>query len=115
MSDFLEDFGDMLADEIRVRKRLGMTDAHGTASFGAPVPLRARVQRKLMRIRDASGNEVVSGTQIYTEPTPALSPADLVLVTGDVDPLGAQKERRPLRVDPVSDEAAAHHQVVYLN
>lgn len=61
-------FEHLLTDEITVSKYLGRTpgDAFGTPLFGAKTKLRAAVSDAYLKVRDSSGSERVSSTQIVT-------------------------------------------------
>lgn len=65
---FLEDFGDLLNDTVVYRPVTGR-DEFGKPTFGAPVSYQTRVVESIRRVTSRiTGDDAISGTQIWIEP-----------------------------------------------
>lgn len=99
-----------MMDETIVRTPFSGKDAWNNPSFGTAVSYTARVQQKVVVLRNADGREVTSATQCYVATTDVFDERDLITL-----PSGYLPQQPPIiHVKPVHDEQGGHHTVVFL-
>lgn len=96
---------------INVAASTGVSGA-GDPTYGAATPLDVRLEKKRRIVVDASGDEVTSGTTIYTDT--AIDMHDRIWFPGD-SPSDPTLARLPLAVDKHPDEdGTVHHYEVFV-
>ena len=103
------DFLDFMPDTVTIEPFSSM-DGYGKATYGAAVSVRCRVEQGAKNVKDFSGQEAVSMTQLYLSRTSAVGLKDRITLPAGSVPL------RPPIINSVlvKDEAGAHHVEVYL-
>jgi hypothetical protein len=100
----ISDFLDCMAATV-IREPFSSLDKYGERSFGAGVPIPARVQYREERVTIASGEEQVARGRVYLGELTGIQPEDKITLPDGETP-------EILAVRRVDDEDGPHHEVV---
>lgn len=103
----IEEWTDMMPDTVTIEPFVSR-DAFGDKTYGTARVYTARVQGKNEVVRTRDNVDAVSTVQVYVDWTPTISPDDRITLPSRFSPT----QPPILSVQPVSDEAGPHHQVV---
>lgn len=105
----------LMSSVVAVEPRTGL-DRYAQPAYGAAVAYRAHLSRKRRLVRNAAGQEVVSGQAVYLMTNADIQPtARVTLSSGDVGSTEATALQPVLvAVERRFDGAGPHHVVLYM-
>lgn len=105
----------LMSSTVLVAARTTM-NAYGEASYGTNVSYPAHISRKRRIVRNAMGQEVVSGQAVYLGASPVVDPtARVTLSTAEVGSTESALVFPPIvAVERRSDQYGPHHTVIFL-
>ena len=104
------EFDEFLTDTITYEPFVSM-DGFGAKVYGPAKSVKARVEQKAKLVRDATGREVVSNTQLFMKPTATDGSSYTPTVQDRFTlPAGyAPQAPPPITVERVNDNQGLHH------
>lgn len=105
----ISEFLDFMPDTVSIQPFASL-DGYGKATYGAAVSVRCRIEQGAKNVKDFSGQDAVSMTQLYLNRTTAVGLKDKITLPAGSVPLNPPIINSML----VKDDAGAHHVEVYL-
>ena len=99
------EFLDLMPHTVTIAN-LSSRDAYGVPTYGTATSYRARVVRKAQIVKDVTGAEVVSSTQVWLFGTSGVTPESRITLPDSSTP-------KILMVESYPDEEGDHHDKVF--
>lgn len=99
------EFLDLMPHTVSIA-HLSSRDAYGVPTYGTATSYRARVVKKAEMVRDTSGADVVSTTQVWLYGTSSVTPESQITLPDATTP-------KILMVETYADEDGYHHDKVF--